>query len=170
MILSILTDVGLGDLNITYEDGLRLSELYGQMADAEYHLAHMVSSNEAIIVVPVLVVFMAMVFLLAIRPSWRYWLNDFDRGKAKLLPYSRTWLNVPDEYENDPGILAFKELRREYERSVRIWAFVSAGVCVGIFVLIFALCYVYTQTSYEADIASYSAQIDAILAKYGGMA
>ena len=164
-VMSLLSD-GLPDISISIEDGLRLSELNGQLAEAEYRLAHMVSSNVDVIAVPIVLVVTAMTFLLIFRPSWRMWLRDFDRGKAKPLPYSRTSLKVPDEYENDPRGLVLKELRREYERLRRMWVLVTVGLCVGLFVLFFALCYVYTQASLEADVASYTAQIEAILDKY----
>ena len=42
-----MTEIDLSDINIdlTYQDGLRLSELYGQMGTIEYDLAHLSMSS-----------------------------------------------------------------------------------------------------------------------------
>ena len=71
-----LADIG-ADIGITPEDGLRLSELQGRIADAEYHLAHMVTSNMIILFVSIMVTLLAVTMVSTTYPSWREWKREY---------------------------------------------------------------------------------------------
>lgn len=60
-------------------------------------------------------------------------------------------------------------LRTEYGKAVRNWYLSCTAVCALVFVLSYLMCFFCTKSWYEAEIASCTAQIDAILGLYGVM-
>lgn len=173
-----LADIGA---DITYEDGLRLSELQGRIADAEYHLAHMVSSNMIILFVSVMVTLLAVIMVSTTHPSWREWKCEYRYSKCgdgsyydNSIPILSGWTDSP-HVPTDRDIVvyygkdALEALRAEYGKAVRNWYLSCTAVCALVFVLSYAMCFLCTKSLYEAEIASCTAQVDAILGLYGVM-
>ena len=175
-----LADIG-ADIGITPEDGLRLSELQGRIADAEYHLTHMVSSNMIILFVSVMVTLLAVIMVSTTHPSWREWKCEYRYMRyadgqyrddtIPILTHATDTPHVPTD--RDIGVYygkdALEALRAEYGKAVRNWYLSCTAVCALVFVLSYLMCFFCTKSWYEAEIASCTAQIDAILGLYGVM-
>ena len=175
-----LADIG-ADIGITPEDGLRLSELQGRIADAEYHLAHMVTSNMIILFVSIMVTLLAVTMVSTTYPSWREWKCEYRYMRyadgqyrddtIPILTHATDTPHVPTD--RDIGVYygkgALEALRAEYGKAVRNWYLSCTAVCALVFVLSYLMCFFCTKSFYEAEIASCTAQIDAILGLYGVM-
>lgn len=168
----ILAGMGGLDIDFTYEDGLRLSELAGQLADAQYHLEHMLTSNLWVIMVPVALAagFVCTVWFLSIldRPVF-----DVRRPLVNRRPRPRADYGTDPDMEDD--IVELR--RRQYEEAMDVWKasvnrrmLFASVFAVALFAVSVIVCYIEVQASYEADVASYTAQIEAILDRYGVMA
>ena len=149
----ILQDAGL-DIDLTYEDGLRLSELSGALAKAEYSLDHIITANLEIIALPAVIGIIAACWLMLIwstpRPTLR--LRGRESGSAE-------------------ERIAIYESEMEAWRTVNNRALVkSATVASVVVIALVILLYVGYTAMLEGDIIGYRAQIDAILSKYEVMA
>lgn len=153
-------------LDITYEDGLRLSELYGQLAGLEYESTHLIAINLAAFILVI-----ALGMAISILPIAILWNLDSPcrRGfeteeEARMMS---TWAFRPKVVSR--GDQAWSPLVVEW---VHTWAYYAVTV-LSFIVIPLALCiivYVHLGASNGMAIADVQAQIDAILAKCGGMA
>lgn len=144
----ILQDAGL-DIDLTYEDGLRLSELSGELARAEYNLDHIITANLEIVVLPIVVGIIAACWLMLVwsppRPSLR--LRGRDSGSAEAV--------------------AIYEREMEAWRTANNRALVKSLTVASVLVVaLMIMCYVGYTAMLEGDIIGYRAQIDAILSRY----
>lgn len=170
-------------LDITYEDGLRLSELYGQLAGLKYEAANLFSVHiwslvGGFILVLILAFLLSMLLLSAIEPHYD---TEF-RDEAAARKYEdRMWKYVvvkPAEKviktETYFSLGSLKE--REVERTTYLEVKWKMKPLAIIFVawpyvipfLVSVLLYISTSAGIEMGIENTQAQIDAILAKYEG--
>ncbi len=130
------------DINITYEDGLRLSELRGQLAQFQYNLDHI-----DLTALPYWLATCAVIgFGLALLSSWLY----ISYTERKEIIINGRWTVVK---------------RRDVDS--RIW---TVGTFVAATLICMLACMImeaYLSNSIQSDMSNVQAQIDAILSKYG---
>ncbi len=128
----------MADLDITYNDGLRLSELYGEMGDLQYKLNHIdLYLSKMEIGVSICIIILAISLALAL-----YWFID-----ARVLSY------YPNKKEKAMAALI---LAGYFLIIVGIWLFVIDYIET------------YVPYSLECDLARVKGEIAGILAKQGG--
>lgn len=83
-----MTEIDLSDINIdlTYQDGLRLSELYGQLGKFQYDLEHLdyILMHEHI-VMSLFVIVLAVLGGIMVLGALVWWLDQSEHGDAKLI-------------------------------------------------------------------------------------
>lgn len=130
------------DMNITYEDGLRLSELRGQLAQFQYNIDHI-----DLTVLPYWLATCAVIgFGLALLSSWLYISYT---GREETIINGR-WTVV-----------------KKRDVDSRIW---TVGTFVAATLICMLACMImeaYLSNSIQSDMSNVQAQIDAILSKYG---
>ena len=138
------------DLNfdLTYQDGLRLSELYGQLGAIQYDLEHIVmSSLLPTVLVCALVGFIYLMIMLSV--------TDYIKDE---------WFHYDSEYtyKDDPWVW---NMRGKYAYAL---------ICVGMIALLILILYgIFVGVEYimeyylDRKLVSTQMQIDAILMKYG---
>ena len=138
------------DLNfdLTYQDGLRLSELYGQLGAIQYDLEHIVMSS--LLPTVLLCAFVGFIYLMVM-------LVVTDRIKTEWFCYNCEYAN-----SSDPWVW---NMRGKYA-----YALICVGM-IALLVLIFYGIFVgveYVMNYYlDRKLVSTQMQIDAILMKYG---
>lgn len=142
-----MTDIS--SIDITYQDGLRLSELYGQMGTIQYDLAHLSMSVIGYTVVICILVALVYFFIMSV------WMKNI---KWDVFYYDRY---IPSDYQS-PWVW---KKRGKYA----FYALVA-----GVILLYIVMCIV-IQVGCEhimeyylnRDMANIQAQVDAILQRYG---
>ena len=161
-------------LDITYEDGLRLSELSGAMESLRYELGHIIQVNlPALIMISIAAGLICAMVWLMFYPSEPGFPERFDSEEQAKAYRSRIYtykvLSNPVRVHKVNGIVQTTQERIEVEWRVRSWV---PAVCILTFVLLYlvmlSVFYIYLQADIEMQMASTQAQIDAIMAKYGG--
>ena len=136
------------NLDLTYQDGLRLSELYGQLGAIQYDLEHIVmSSLLPTVLVCALVGFIYLMIMLSVT----------DYIKKEWFCYNFVYTNSLDPWAwNQRGKYAY------------------AFICVGMIALLVLILYgIFVGVEYimeyylDRKLVSTQMQIDAILMKYG---
>ncbi len=129
------------DMNITLEDGLRLSELKGQLAQLQYNLDHI-----DITMLPTEIWICLLIGLLI--------------GVLSSALYS---IYIPDEgWYGKHG----EEFVRKRKRQKCVWLIATVAIAMA---LCFMACHcaeLITINSIQSDMAGVQAQIDGILSKY----
>lgn len=147
-------------MEFIYEDGLRLSELYGQLAGAEYVADHLLTTKAGLllgvgIVTVLLCVFLALALYWLLDDKFTRYVNfekETDRPKD-------TWLYVWE----------INSVLRWYEakRIPRFWInCIPIVVCAIIIILVEVATFIVLQDLAAKDVIQIQAQIDAILSKY----
>lgn len=171
--------IDIGNIDLTYEDGLRLSELLGQRAELAYSLDHiLVHSLDAILTI-LIVVFLAWVaimvyvycFNMGTLYSEKVYEDDvrFETFKPEFkLLYKG---NLIQDYETFSYILKDRSQYRqaEYELSKTRIAIVTL---VPMLILAFAgvvLVVMYGEYDLSRQLAGVDAQIEELLSRYGVM-
>ena len=130
------------DLNISYEDGLRISELYGRLADVQYNL-----DNQDI----------------AMMGEWGFYgvLLALTLGLVAFGVAMYLWLEFLPRHRIEGGL----------KEAVCIIAFLAAIAVLwyALTCLTVDVMEPLIIAGWERDAASYQAQIDAIIAKYTGV-
>lgn len=130
------------NMNITYEDGLRLSELNGRLAQMQYNLDHidltMLSTDLAICA--------AIGFCIALLSCILYSICIPDEG----------WYGKHGE-----------EFARRHRKQKYIWLAATVVVAMALCFLTCQCAELITVNSIRSDMSNVQAQIDAILSKYG---
>ena len=172
----ILQGMGGLDIDFSYEDGLRLSELSGQLARSEYMLDHIWTTNLWIFGFAATVSIALVVFYLVYAVS-----RIPAPGPEKMTGYvkarngSRTKMEVsPMSIYDDADYEAYLELRRkereqtiaDNRRQFRRAVLKGIAMAVPVALILIAVGYVVARSGIEADIASFSAQIEAIISRY----
>lgn len=176
------------DLNISYEDGLRLSELNGTLEGLKYQAAHIFETNMPLFILAVLlgiIIAFAVVWFLgeAIpgEPKKDRFDTDEDPKRWATCIYTYKVLVPAGQEERrirsfNPNINGFETSTYTYPTPLEVeWRMrypISISLFVVIPVLIIAAVIGIVEIGIAADIemqmADVQAQIDTILAKYGG--
>lgn len=180
----ILAQLGVSGIDITYEDGLRLSELSGKLAQAQFDLSHIMTTHAGDIVMPavltlgLLMMFAAMVSVMGdidrgmydVRTCREYnWSIDGYISYDDLDRYIRHYFHNDEEAERvAEHVRELNELKARAGRSMFWPVYISISIAVTIAVLF--VCYGMTVDSLYSDIASYTAQMEAIVDRYGVVA
>ena len=151
-------------LEITYEDGLRLSELTGRLDQLEYMQDHILACYSAELLIIAIVVVMVWCCI-----NW-FVLMGTDWGKSKIPHlYERT-----DELPERTRFLRPAWSCDDVCTREAIWVTTTTYKCVFIVGLILMVAiailvsYICRDIVLQADIVGVQGQIDAIMAKYGG--
>lgn len=164
-------------LDITYEDGLRLSELQGQLAGLKFESSHLIEIN----VVSFLLVIVLGVAI-SILPMCYLWSIDHPShtrfGTEEEARVAGTWAYKP-KIVKPIGKDTVTKLNRVTNklcdvstpmevRWVHTWTYHLAAILpfIAISLALSIIMLVYLEASIEMAIADTQAQIDAILAKY----
>ena len=177
----ILAQLGVSGIDITYEDGLRLSELSGKLAQAQFDLSHVMTTHAGDIVMPtvltlgLLMMFAAMVSVMGDIDRGIYdvrtcrelnWSIDGYISYDDLDRYIRHYFHNDEEAERvAEHVRELNELKARAGRSMFWPVYISISIAVTIAVLF--VCYCMTVDSLYSDIASYTAQMEAIVDRYG---
>lgn len=180
--MTTIADILGTDINISYEDGLRLSELMGLREQTLYQLDHIWASSMTWIV---MLLFLAVTLGIA---SYFALLCIQDNSKPR---QGRTMYEDDPDYNKKPrGTLFYyaevqedcetyhkpTEFGREtcYKKKKVIWYSVRKSTPIVLALILFAAfaflsCYgatAYVEYSLNADLVNLNGQIDAILGKY----
>ena len=147
-------------MEFIYEDGLRLSELYGQLAGAEYVVDHLLTTKAGLL----LVVGIATTILCFFLACGLYHLLD-----EKFTRY----VNFEKETDTpkDTWLYVWKINERwcsyEAKSKPRLWVnCMPIVVCAIIVILVEVVTVIVLQDLAAKDVVQIQAQIDAILSKY----
>lgn len=138
----------MSDINISYEDALRLSELYGQQSELTYSLQHiMMESMEyiAITVVAMVLSFMVIYFAMYVCHDSNMFDMRFIKG-----------LSSEEKAERK------REATERFRRRVLALAIVMAVATVALCMLAPTI----VEYSLNLELVNVEAQIDAILERY----
>lgn len=127
-------------IELTVEDGLRLSELYGQQAQLQYEMEHVLATHLSDIVLMMFLVVMVMAFMFLLNYA------TFDLG-------SISWSISSDEKER---------IRRRYHTRNKL--IVVSGILLAAVIL--AAMLVYIPIDIQHEMVGVEAQIDEILGRY----
>lgn len=131
------------NMDITYEDGLRLSELNGQLAQMQYNLDHL-----DLTVLPDMAWIAIFVGLAMIAGSWGLYivLTDCKGG-----PNSKgQWVQY-----------------KKHDINPWVWLAGTIVVCLVLCMLAYYGLELVTTNTIQSDMSNVQAQIDTILSKYG---
>ena len=148
-------------LDITYEDGLRLSELTGRLDRLEFMQDHIWTVD---IMAFILVAVLTSVLWLIV---WWYALmgtvhgNSYRVDSDEVLPGATLFFR-PKAIDMGGEIDRYEWVMTTF---CRAWVVVSYAIMIATAI---AVTYISIDTGIQADIADVSGQIDAIMAKYGG--
>ena len=148
-------------LEITYEDGLRLSELTGRLGRLEFMQDHIWTVD---IMAFILVAVLTSVLWLIV---WWYALMGTRCGDAchvdagRALPKATLYFR-PRVFDTIGGTIYYEWVMTTF---CRAWIVVSYVIMIATAI---AVAYISIDAGIQADIADVSGQIDAIMAKYGG--
>lgn len=159
-------------MEIIYEDGLRLSELYGQLAGAEFAVDHILTTFYwAFILMGIFAVFVAVSVAMGthsllenVECIERTYVEESDKPKDTFL---YTW-NIWPEYEWLSRFDGVKKLSHYEARSVmKSWT-KSIPLMVSIIpiILLEIVVFIIAQDFANKDVLQIEAQIEAILSKY----
>ena len=173
----ILQGMGGLDIDFSYEDGLRLSELSGQLARSEYMLDHIWTTNLWIFGFAATVSIALVVFYLMYAVS-----RIPAPGPEKMTGYVKARnghrvkieASAPLSIYDDADYEAYLERRRkereqtiaDNRRQFRRAVLKGIAMAVPVALILIAVGYVAARSGIEADIASFSAQIEAIISRY----
>ena len=173
----ILQGMGGLDIDFSYEDGLRLSELSGQLARSEYMLDHIWTTNLwifgfAATVSIALVVFYLMYAVSRIPAPESEKLTRY--VKARNGRRTKMEVSPPKSIYDDVDYEAYLERKRmereqtiaDNRRQFRRAVLRGIAMAVPVALILIAVGYVAARSGIEADIASFSAQIEAIISRY----
>lgn len=190
--MTTLTDIIGSDINISYEDGLRLSELMGQHDQLMYRLDHLLMSSSWGIVLGVMVAFIVYLLIFGnIRGEIRSDCKGSDvvyEGNAEYETFKprKSILRkvkvsegvkryTKHEYYNHPetGLPAYRpitieEKYKEAKYEPRMWPYdlFSLAMFVLIVVGITWGCMELNEYFINSDLANVNGQIDGILERY----
>lgn len=176
------------DLNISYEDGLRLSELNGTLEGLRYQAAHIIETNIPLFILAVLlgiIVALAVVWFLGEAIPGEPGKNKFETGEdpKRWATCIYTFKVLVPAGQEERKIRSFNPNINGFETSTymsptpmevewRMRPLISISLFVVIPVLIIAAVIGIVDIGIAAEIemqmADVQAQIDTILAKYGG--
>lgn len=154
-------------MELIYEDGLRLSELYGQLAGAEFALDHLLTTYSfAFIAMGVLGVPICAFLYTCLNEKIGYiarrtleFKEEADRPKDTWL---YTWKIKPIYGWNDEQTRYYNAIEQ-----IRPWVkCVPFVVCCIVLILIEVGTFIIVQDCATKDVIQIQAQIDAILSKY----
>ncbi len=175
------------DLNISYEDGLRLSELNGTLEGLKYQLDHMIASHMgqfASVAILAIVILVAVFWLLHVLYE-RPFKTEFDKESDlkemktpfwtyKVLKPIRTeertrnrWSYTLDRMVPETCTETLP-MEVEWVPMIVPRAVVFGVIPVAIFAVVMAVVYIGLNAGIEMQMADVQGQIDTILAKYGG--
>lgn len=169
--------IDIGNIDLTYEDGLRLSELLGQRAELAYGLDHiLMNSLVPLIAIAVLTVGMWVVACLLFTPYADKWGNkvyEDDEGYDTLKP--RFSLLYKGEVETgtewssfyDPERHSLKYKQVKYEATPIRTAVNMAIPFIIIGVLAAMLIVGWCEYDLSRQIVGVDAQIEELLSRYG---
>ena len=178
--MTSISDIGL---NITYEDGLRLSELMGHRAEAQYMLDHLLSSSMGLMLLAVMMAILLTIPLAMILDSvfgnavpqtqcFPEGTEGYSGDIKRHFMYeavSDRYVADRDRWMDDPatGRRIYAQ-KRVVEYDVRYNMCILSTILVGAALLAVgvALVLVYNDYAFARDIVYYDAQIQAILDKY----
>ena len=173
----ILQGMGGLDIDFSYEDGLRLSELSGQLARSEYMLDHIWTTNLWIFGFAAMVSIALVVFYLMYAVS-RIPAPEPEKMtryvKARNGHRTKMEVSSPMSIYDDADYEAYLERRRrereqtiaDNRRQFRRAVLRGIAMAVPVALILIAVGYVAARSGIEADIASFSAQIEAIISRY----
>ena len=157
----ILPGTGL-DITVSVEDGLRLSELSGELARTEFGLDHLITTNFWIVIVPIIFGLIVALVLMTIMSPPRP-LDPRIRTQCYPNYSSRNPQTMEDSMAaSEAGFAAW---RRARHRDM-IECIIPALLMMAILMVVL---YFGARDTLEADAASLRAQMDAILSKYGAV-
>ena len=148
-------------MELIYEDGLRLSELYGQLAGAEYVVDHLLTTKAGLLLAVGLIAALLCVFLAAaLYYVLDYTFNDWIEFKDSIDRPKDTWLCVWKIVDRQAFGCAAKQKPRFWVNCIPI------VVCAIIVILVEVATFIVLQDLATKDVIQIQAQIDAILSKY----
>ena len=145
-----MTGIDLSDINVdlTYQDGLRLSELYGELGAIQYDLEHIVMSS--LLPTALLCLLVGFLYLMFMSVATDY--------------IKEEWFCYNCEYANSSDPWVWNKWGK----------YAYALICVGMIALLILIFYgIFVGVEYVMDyylnrkLVSTQMQIDAILMKYG---
>ena len=180
--MTTIADILGTDINISYEDGLRLSELMGTREQTLYQLDHIWASS---------ILWIVMLMFLAVTVSIAcYFLFLYIQDSSKPRQGRTMYEDDPDYNKKPRGTLFYyaevqedcetyyipKEFGREtyYKKKKIVWYSVRKSTPIVLALIMFVVftyisCYgatTYLEYSLNADLVNLNGQIDAILEKY----
>lgn len=175
------------DLNISYEDGLRLSELNGTLEGLKYQAAHIfethVTEFAGVVVVSALVSFLVMWYISMCfpeKPSKVRFDHEEDLKSWATRLYTYTVLTpARQEKKTDrrfnPNINGFERYTYTEDVPMEVRWRLRPGIVLLLFVIpvliiaaVVGILDIHITAGIEMQMADVQAQIDTILAKYGG--
>lgn len=145
------------DLNITYEDGLRLSELQGKMNGLEYEMSHLFQTHMTdFAMIATLVVLAAVVALILLESA------NLCRGFVdKPCEVRATRWHRPEAIRDETSYMVVEW------HPTALMCIVCIAVPVLLILAFCAVAWIGIEAGIEMQMAETQGQIDAILAKYG---
>ena len=149
-------------LDITYEDGLRLSELYGQLAGLEYESTHLISINIAafilVIALGMAIALLPICSLYNLEPPCRRGFRTEEDARMM-----GTWAFKPkiisrDDHALSPLAVEWIHTGTYHVVTILPFIVIPPALCI--------IAYVCLGASNGMALADTQAQIDAILSKY----
>lgn len=141
----------MSDINISYEDALRLSELYGQQSELTYSLQHIMMESMSYIVITIV----AMVVTYMVLYFAMYMCYDSNMFDLRL---DRTLDPTGKAIAEDEANEAF---RRKMLALAVVMAVVTVALCM--------LAPMVVEYSLNLELVNVESQIDAILERYEGV-
>ena len=148
-------------MELIYEDGLRLSELYGQLAGAEYVVDHLLTTKGIILLlVGLCSALMCICLAFELYRLLDKIFNDRIEFKYNIDIPKDTWLCVWKIVDRQAfGCIAIQK--------PRFWVnCIPIVVCAIIIILVEVATFIVLQDLAAKDVIQIQAQIDAILSKY----
>ena len=148
-------------MEFIYEDGLRLSELYGQLAGAEYVVDHLLTTKAGLLLAAGLITALLCFFLaFALYYVLEHTFNDMIEFKYNIDRPKDTWLYVWKIVDRQAfGCAAIQK--------PRFWVnCIPIVVCAIIVILVEVATFIVLQDLAAKDVIQIQTQIDAILSKY----
>lgn len=177
----------MATLDITYEDGLRLSELYGQLESLKYEAANMLAVHAGALLVATVATILVALFLCWVMRDVMDILPGTTRFESEAQAKKRQGRGLLYRYEvvKDAGTRTVQD--SYYDRSHLKWINYEKTETVPMEVvwrptpfyhvcrlwpvlipfIVMPIIWVTLNAGVEMDLASVQGQIDAILAKYG---
>ena len=172
--------IDIGNIDLTYEDGLRLSELLGQRAELAYSLDHiLMNSLVLLIAISVLIVGMWVVACLLFTPyadKWGRKLYEDDEGYDTLKPRfsllykgevvtGTDWTDFYDPERHIHPKYEYKQVKYEANPIRTAMSLAIPFIIIG--VLAAVLMVGWCEYDLSRQIVGVDAQIEELLSRYG---